>query len=1303
MSDRRNAETAPADEPEDEDNEFQLTDGQSTALELDNHVAVTAGAGTGKTTTLTHRYVEMLDHGADPTDILAITFTNDAAGELRERLREAVAERLDEAMSGDAGDGYGGEEDGDTGDDPLDYERWRAVADELEEGYVHTIHEVCSRLRSEYAVEAGVHPDMETLDEAEAGVLARRVVGESVDSMLAESHDRRDDLRLLTRLWSRSELETVLVGLLECRPTSTRWAERWADADPDDYLDSVWKAMYPIDTEAARELLTTDRAQRALETISEIDPAALGIDPDDDDGADFVQTVDVVLSNTGVADGSAEGRDWQEALDRLCDRLTTDSGTVYSQEYRYKGAKKRWSTHSDTWDRLKDAADTLVDVLEPEERQFVGGLGADYNGSRYVPALARVFQTVANRYADRKADRNLVDFDDLIEDTVTLLTENDEFREAVQSKFEYVMVDEMQDTDASQWALVRLLAGADDPDEAPDTDTFDTNLFLVGDEKQSIYRFRGADVTTFGAARDDLAAANGWGVSQDADNAASGEGDVEDEMTDESEGNPAAIELTGNFRTVTVPREFNNETFGRVFESFDETRESFEAEPQRLDGEREEGTGVSGSVEYLLVPDEDDPALHETNYLNEMPVFGDNADREAHALAARLTRLFVDPPEVYDTDMEEMRDARPEDVTILLRARTRLPQFERALDHWEVPYTVASGTGFWDTPEVRNLVNLFKILATPTDDVALYGLLRSPVFGYPDDEIARPAESDGSLWETIRGREDDLGDAATQIEEWRKQAGLGDESAAPSWGQFLSRVLEETGYLGAVGAGDRPRQAVENVEQFREQIRAWAEGGSPTLGELLTRIHDRRDVQTHAAQATVPEDADGVRIRTIHSAKGLEFPIVIVPEVGREFNFGSTVDDDGKVYLEEVSVEDGMEPILGLKAPSPSDPYESTDTLARSELKRRGKRRERAEQKRLLYVAATRARDHLLLCGLHELADDAEPLALSSSKPHSDAKCWRDWLQPVLLDDGALVGDEDDEHLEGTDILDALRDGGSHETALGEADYTVRVPPTPSVELHATGEAEGGETDEADEESIPHVNVPEAGTPAPQVGTTATTFAEGVPHDPTTSFEGEVVADAETDMADDGLAENHIGTVVHELLEHRPPREEWRAVSKRRANGLGDSTEADIDQIIEYAERGLKARETLIESVDPDTVHEEVSVVARLDAGRIVGEIDLLLITDDQFVVLDYKTDDTSTRPVDDLTEKHWPQLEVYAAALAQSDPNRTVEMLLYFTDADEERRREFDMFDLEDLQDDLETRLSQLQSADGGVPLPRR
>jgi len=1450
----------------DGDTGVELTTEQDAALTTDAHVAVTAGAGTGKTTTLTSRYVRLLADGVDPREILTITFTNDAAGELRERVRAAVDERLDAAIERettddervDDGERRDGErvDDGERRDsretdgervdgrkadrDELGYDGWRSVADAMEDAYVHTIHESCARLRTEFAVAANVHPDAETLDESDAGVLARRTVRESVGAMLDSDDDRHADVTRLGRLWSRSELETVLVGLVESRPESREWVDRWRGAPAGAHADAAWRALYPVSVATARDRLGSDRAQSALATITEIDPDALGIDGDDS-GAEFVRVVQSVCRQTGVVDGTATGRDWQLALDRLCDRLTTGDRDPYTGRsvHYYRGAKSTWSAHEATQERLERAGKTLIDVLEPGETPFVGGTHADENAAPYLDALARVTDRVLTAYAARKRDRTALDFDDLVADTVRLLREEKSFRAAVREQFDYVLVDEMQDTDGTQWELVQLLAGADPAEIRTGDVSFDANLFLVGDEKQSIYRFRGADVTTFGAARETLATANGavndgrgrettsdtdetgvdtadggvdtadGGVDMDETGVDTADGGVDtadggvdtadggvdtaDGGVDTADGrvdtvdagvdtDHARLELSGSFRTLDTPRLFCNETFGRLFEPIGDERAPFEATPQALSAERTAGADRPGTVEYLFVPDDDDRAYHETGYFDHdaVPSAGDTATREATAVAARLSRLLADPPTVYDDDTDTERPARPEDVTVLLRARTRLPEYERALDAVDVPYTVASGTGFWDTPEIRTLVGLLEVLADPTDDTALYGLLRSPVFGFTDDTLARPTASDGSLWATLRAVSDDDADstvdvpddlaaAAEQVADWRTRVGLADASAegdtdigrsagtdtgddVPSWGQFLSRVVTESGYLGALAAGERPQQAVANVEQFREQIRDWADGGAPTLAGLLTRVRDRRAVESHAAQATVPDDVDGVRLRTIHSAKGLEFPVVVVPEIGREFVFGASADDDGKVYLDRVGVDDTGNangdsegpsgdsrnmhsdtadahgdtadahgdtadahgdtadahgdsgdandetvPLLGIKAPSPDDAYDHVGTLARRGLRDRDRRRERAEQRRLLYVAATRTRDHLLLSGHHSV-DDGEPV-LDDPKPCGDARRWRDWLAPLLLGDGTLrQPDEDDAAADArttatADTLASLRADGVVARSLGDADYTVRVPPEPNREWRTRRSDELGSA----EPTVPSVDTASVDRSAPPVATTATTYAETVAPE----IERDSTADDRAggaDLAAFGLDGNERGTVVHELLERRPPRDDWRGVARRRASGLGDPTDADVDAICEHAARGLASREALVDRVDPASVHEELAVTARFDNGRVVGEIDLLAVADDRYVVLDYKTDTADGVAVDDLAATHWPQLRVYAAALAERDDDRDVELRLCFTDVTEAdgrvRTQTLDALDLADCRDEIEQHLAERRSS---------
>jgi ATP-dependent helicase/nuclease subunit A len=217
---------------------------------------------------------------------------------------------------------------------------------------------------------------------------------------------------------------------------------------------------------------------------------------------------------------------------------------------------------------------------------------------------------------------------------------------------------------------------------------------------------------------------------------------------------------------------------------------------------------------------------------------------------------------------------------------------------------------------------------------------------------------------------------------------------------------------------------------------------------------------------------------------------------------------------------------------------------------------------------------------------------------------------------------------------------------------------------------------------------------------TATNFAKALSPDDTAVYTDELEEDAAS-LDIDGLQANHLGTIVHKLCELRPDRDRWRPTASRLGSVLDDTvTDRDLDRIEEYTEHCLQFRDRIVDTESPTTIHEELSAVARLEAGRIVGDIDLLLVTPDSYHVIDYKTNDTSQRLVDDLAEKYWPQLEVYAAALHQSDDSRTVHTTLYFADADEHRTTTHDMLSLDILGDDLNTRLGGLtQSAGTAVP----
>src|SRR6056297_1804198 len=1040
--------------------EIQLTEEQQDALVQGRNVAITAGAGTGKTTTLTERYVTILAENPSltPENIVTITFTRKAAAELTERVREEVYDRLEAA------------------DSPAAYQRWRNVLDDLEDGYVHTIHAFCTRLLRERAVEAPVPLGFDVLDEDGAATLQREVVTEFL-----ERNQDDEDVELLAQLWGRDQLVDVLTGLLDERPQSEAVLEEWRDAEVDDYVDICWEVVCDLDVADARKTLYADGLLGQLRTVADrVDhEGAIA----DEDGLRAYRTFTEVATTLSADPEESDPRDCQQAILELYEACEKKNGGLYSSSGYVVGDRDDWGEYGDVYDDLKDAIDTVIDAVEPHEDAVETTPGElEANSAHYALALMQVFDDVLAAYTAEKDRRDTLDFPDVIETTLEFLRANDAVTERLREQFAAVMVDEFQDTDPRQRELVKLLTGVDEQTAS--------NVFLVGDEKQSIYGFRGADVTTFGAARGELQTVN--------------EAREVDEVPDSEAESPTALELSGNFRTLDEPLSFLNELFDHLFQPEGDSHEPHEAPPQELTTQRdriEDIEGLTGSVEYLAVPDDADTAAELLG--DDHPVAEGALDHtieaEAQALAARLTHLFDDPPQVQDPDTGAHRDATPDDTAILLRRRTHLDRYQRALEEYDIPYTVVGGVGFYDTPEVQALTNLLRVLGDPQDDVSLYGVLRSPLFGFTDNRLAPAVTNADSVWDALAETDDpQLADAYDLLQTWRALSGCStptEEGVLP-WHRLISRVLDDTGYLASVSADERGRQAVANVEKFRDQGRTWSENGVHTAAGLLHLIDRQAEIDPREGEADIPGDAEGVRIMTIHSAKGLEFPIVAVPDLGSSLNFGRSVDDHGYVRLVEGA--DDAPPVPAVGGPNPSDAFSIEKTAVHEYANRQSLPKERAESKRLLYVACTRTRDHLVLCGTHEI-DGTDPGDIELGEPAAfdDVDRWRDWLQPVLLDDDDLLNQ-------------AIWDGAARDQ-LGGAGYTIRTPPQPT---HWT-------SDEDVDETMPEISIPSPPERDTGVRVTATTLVNEVAEH---SGDGHTYAAGEESP---GLSPTTFGTVVH--------------------------------------------------------------------------------------------------------------------------------------------------------------------------------
>jgi ATP-dependent helicase/nuclease subunit A len=1202
--------------------ELQLTDEQEDALIQGRNVAITAGAGTGKTTTLTERYVTILAENPSltPENIVTITFTRKAAAELTERVREEVYDRL-EAV-----------------DSPEAYHRWRTVLDDLEDGYVHTIHAFCTRLLRERAVEAPVPLGFDVLDEDGAATLQREVVMEFLE------RNQDDDVALLAQLWGRDQLVDVLTGLLDERPQSEAVLREWCDAEVDDYVSMCWEVVCELDVAAARQTLYADGLLEQLRTVAD------RVDRDDAitdaDGLRAYQTVTDVATTLPDDPETSDPRDCQRAILELYDACEKKNGGLYSSSGYVVGDRDDWDEYGDVYEDLKVAIDAVIEAVEPHEDAVETTPGElEANSAHYALALMRVFDDVLTAYADEKDRRDTLDFPDVIKTTLEFLRATDTVTERLREQFAAVMVDEFQDTDTRQWELVKLLTGVGEQTAS--------NVFLVGDEKQSIYGFRGADVTTFGAARAELQTVNeACGV---------------DDVPDSDAESPTALELSGNFRTLNEPLSFLNKLFEYLFQPEGDDHLPFEAPPQELTTERDQVEnieGLSGSVEYLVVPDDADTAA--ALFGDDHPVAEGALDHtieaEAQALAARLTHLFDDPPQVQDPDTGVHRDATPDDTAILLRRRTHLDRYQRALEEYNIPYTVVGGVGFYDTPEVQAITNLFRVLGDPQDDVSLYGVLRSPLFGFTDDRLAPAVAEADSVWDALVETDDpQLTDAFDLLTTWRTLSGCAtpSENGVLSWNRLLSRVIDDTGYLASVSADERGRQAVANVEKFRDQVRTWSENGVHTAAGLLHRIDRQAEIDPREGEADIPGDAEGVRMMTIHAAKGLEFPIVLVPDLGSDLNFGRSVDDHGYVRLVEGTANTPPVPAVG--GPHPNDAFSIEKTAVHEYADRRSLPQERAESKRLLYVACTRARDHLLLCGTHDLAiDESGHVELGEPADFDDASRWRDWVQPVLADDQEL-------------IAHAVQQG-SVDADIGDASYTIQTPPRDT-------EWRG---DDSTEDADPAITVPSPPERQVAVRVAATTLVNAVAD---ASGEGHGYTSGERTA---GLSPTTFGTVVHRLSELRPTRNEWPSFIRQLSRMEDEEpTDEDIQAAVDHAQDAIQFVDDTEVDLSVEASYNEYSVVARLDDSRIVGDIDHLLVTPDAYHIIDYKTNDLSSTTTAALAAHYRPQMLAYALALFQHDSTRQVHASLRFTDVGVEERFEWQQRERTDIESDLRSMLA--------------
>jgi len=821
-------------------------------------VVVTAGAGTGKTRTLVARTLSLLAAGLPLRAILAITFTRKAAREMRNRVREQIRRYL-------------AQPDLPAGERLL----WQGHYSALDAARIGTIHSFCGEILRAHPAEVGVDPRFEVLEEGQMAIL----LGRAIDEALAWAADDDEVVGLFALLGERdlrASLESLLQRQLEVEDCyrslpAPLWPAWQAHLQPvlGAFVDDTSMRTSFDELALLRDDGTLDRAEAAGDLLA----APL---------RHLLALWDQILA-------AREGDDWWAILEHLPPLRRAMSTNGRAANWRPADPKTTVAELRARYDAtLKD---WIGKGLNPQlDRQL----------AEAMRALRALFQRAAATYRHLKEERQALDYDDLERRALELLRDNDSVRRRWQGDIRAILVDEFQDTNARQRDLVGLLSEGHG------------ELFIVGDAKQSIYRFRGADVAVF-----------------------------RDERQRIEDRGGVLFSLDTSYRAHRALVQGLNDLLRSVLGE--------EADPDR--------PWVVPFAPLAHHREEPDPGLtapHIELHLTIGPKSGGALHRAADALAGRIAELMDSGIQIVERDGP--RPLGYGDFAILCRASGSFGPYEDALERAGMPFLTVSGRGFYGRPEIRDLLNALQALADPVDDLALAGLLRSPAFALSDVGLyhlcqARDhAAEQLSLWQLLSRLPETLStlDRARAERAARIVVDLHGQVGRASVADLLKAFLDETGYRAALIEAGQAR-ATRNVAKLLADAHT---SGIVGVGEFLEYLNGLRDTGAREGEARAAVEG-AVQIMTIHAAKGLEFPVVIIGDVTRGMGRGDSL---------------LVDPRLGTLLPLKDD--EGRGSAMHRLAQERADDQEQAESDRLLYVAATRAREKLILSGCVDLRRD---------------------------------------------------------------------------------------------------------------------------------------------------------------------------------------------------------------------------------------------------------------------------------------------------------------------------------------------
>ena len=947
---------------------MKFTEDQQRVIDLRNcNILVSAAAGSGKTAVLVERIVELVSgsgcdsaRAVDIDRLLIVTFTNAAAAQMRERITKALSDRVEAEP---------------------DNEHIKKQLMLIHNAKIMTIHSFCLYLIKNHFNDIGLDPDFRTADEGEIRLLKQEVLSELLEEQFALGRQEFTDCVEYFAYDGREKRMEELIERLYTFSGSYPFPEKWLRQHRMDYHVETFEELVKTEWFAGMmqeisALLQECKEQEkaALKVCEEPDGPyfyAVALEKDQELIAGLEQELASVVQTASEPEQSVASAEMDSSVAK--DAFEALAARVQGISYARMAPKKDDSVSAEKRELVKAMRERVKSLLGTlSEKYFASGpkqwLAECRQADAALCELVDLALLFGERLTEKKREKNLLDFEDMEHLALQILLKEEEDGQMVPSdtaleyreQFIEILIDEYQDSNLVQEFLLQSISGEDDGR---------FNRFMVGDVKQSIYKFRLARPELF----------------------------LEKFATYQKEdGNCVRVDLKQNFRSRHEVTDCVNDLFLQLmhrelggveydadaalypaaqFPEADGEAADAREKDVALGGEEKQGSAVpvSTACEASIARSPYEPELCIAAISGEKGE--DPKELEAKMIAGKIREIVGKLP-VRDSESGQLRPARYQDIVILLRTTSGWDEtFKKILEENAIPVFVTSKTGYFAATEVQTVLNFLRVLNNPLQEIPLFGVLKSVLFGFSDAQLAtlRALDETGKrcLYDCVKlaAGEGESGEGSVGYGSGSNGADASLREKCCSFLSFLNRYreyavylpihklmeqfLEETGYLYTVSALPGGVQRRINVEMLLTRAESFEKTSYSGLFHFIRYMEqlEKYDIDYGETGAS-DENADVVRIMSIHKSKGLEFPVCFVSGLSKRFNRQDSV---APVLMD-------MDLGLAIDWVDPTARIRHT-TLKKNVLARKLNADSMGEELRVLYVALTRAEEKLILTG----------------------------------------------------------------------------------------------------------------------------------------------------------------------------------------------------------------------------------------------------------------------------------------------------------------------------------------------------